>query len=229
MTAKIHEIFTSIQGEGVYSGKRQLFVRFYGCNLKCAFCDTSQGESDMKEYTEGELFGAICQMAQPASIHSISFTGGEPLLQSEFLKEFLPKLKQAYYRIYLETNGTLPRQLAGIIDYVDIVAMDIKLASSTKETDFWREHSEFLRISMKKSVFVKVVITDRTAYTDFYKAVALVRRMDPHIAFIIQPVTPQADVGPAGFEVLEDFKNIASEHLNKVKIVPQMHKLFGVR
>ena len=40
MTAKVSEIFLSYQGEGPYVGSHQLFVRFYGCNLKCVFCDT---------------------------------------------------------------------------------------------------------------------------------------------------------------------------------------------
>ncbi|MBI2447469.1 MAG: 7-carboxy-7-deazaguanine synthase QueE, partial [Candidatus Omnitrophica bacterium] len=40
MKTKISEIFSSIQGEGLYLGKRQIFVRFYGCNMRCAYCDT---------------------------------------------------------------------------------------------------------------------------------------------------------------------------------------------
>ncbi len=40
MKAKISEIFSSIQGEGLYLGKRHIFVRFFGCNMRCAYCDT---------------------------------------------------------------------------------------------------------------------------------------------------------------------------------------------
>ena len=228
-TAKIHEIFTSIQGEGIFSGKRQLFVRFFGCNLKCAFCDTPQQPSNITEYTSDDLFSYISQKTAPADIHSISFTGGEPLLQADFLKIILPKLKQVNYRIYLDSNGTMPKQLAGLIDFIDIVAMDIKLPSSTGLCDFWNEHKEFLRIAMKKSVFVKIVVTDKTTNEDFYRAVTLVSKNDPHIALIIQPVSPQDGIDPVDIETMNKFKNIASEHVHKVKIIPQMHKLFGVR
>lgn len=228
-TAKIHEIFTSIQGEGIFAGKRQVFVRFFGCNLKCSFCDTPQEPQDSKEYSAGDLFTAIYDEAGPNSIHSVSLTGGEPLLQAEFLKTILPRLKQSSYRIYLDTNGTMPRQLAEIIDYVDIVSMDIKLPSSTGIRDFWREHSEFLSAAMKRQVFVKVVVTDRTSPADFSRAVSLVAGKDPHIAFILQPVSPKQDVNAADPQALDTFKSIASERLYRVKVMPQMHRLYGIK
>jgi organic radical activating enzyme len=229
MIARIQEIFTSLQGEGIFSGKRQLFVRFFGCNLRCAFCDTPQPFADAKGYSIEELFAVIKDKATPVSVHSVSLTGGEPLVQSDFLKAILPRLKQAGYRIYLDTNGTLPERLRQVVDYIDIVAMDIKLPSSTGLTGFWKEHSEFLTIAMKKSVFVKVVITDKSIFEDFRRAVALVRGKNPHIAFVLQPVSPFGDTGSADPAVLENFKNIASEYLYNVRVVPQMHKLYGVK
>lgn len=228
-TARIQEIFTSIQGEGVFSGKRQIFVRFFGCNLNCAFCDTVQPPEDFKEYSAEDLFFAVSGQAEPQNVHSVSLTGGEPLLETEFLKNILPKLKQSTYCLYLETNGTMPQQLESIIDYVDIVAMDIKLPSSTGLGSFWKEHAEFLKIAMRKMVFAKVVITAKTTAKDFYRAVNLIREKDPHIALVIQPVNPQLGTEPADAKILEQFKNIASEHLYKVRIIPQMHKLFGVK
>ncbi|MBO6087199.1 7-carboxy-7-deazaguanine synthase QueE [bacterium] len=89
---KIKEIFASIQGEGPYVGYKQLFIRFCGCNLKCNYCDTEfSDKSDYKEYTAQEL---AQEVSKYADIHSISLTGGEPLLSTEFLKEFLPLIKK---------------------------------------------------------------------------------------------------------------------------------------
>lgn len=53
---KIREIFTSIQGEGLYIGVKQLFIRFCGCNLKCDYCDTQDiPNEDYLEFTPTEL------------------------------------------------------------------------------------------------------------------------------------------------------------------------------
>ena len=85
---KIKEIFASIQGEGPYVGYKQLFIRFCGCNLKCNYCDTDfSAESNYREFTAQELAEEVNKYTD---VHSISLTGGEPLLSVEFLKEFLP-------------------------------------------------------------------------------------------------------------------------------------------
>ena len=48
---KIKEIFTSIQGEGLFIGYKQLFIRFCGCNLSCNYCDTDYRTVNSSEYT----------------------------------------------------------------------------------------------------------------------------------------------------------------------------------
>ncbi|MCM8763078.1 MAG: 7-carboxy-7-deazaguanine synthase QueE, partial [Candidatus Omnitrophica bacterium] len=78
MQAKIAEIFKSIQGEGIYQGREQVFVRFYGCNLKCQFCDTPL--THYEELRPEELLNRINIFG--VDYHSLSLTGGEPLLQS---------------------------------------------------------------------------------------------------------------------------------------------------
>ena len=46
MKAPIIEIFSSFQGEGLFIGQRQIFVRFAGCNLNCNYCDTNDSKYD---------------------------------------------------------------------------------------------------------------------------------------------------------------------------------------
>ena len=113
--AFIKEIFQSIQGEALYIGEKQIFIRFCGCNLSCKYCDT-----DFKKDEEVKIFGLDKQLSNPVSAEklleiiknydakTISLTGGEPLLQTDFLREFLPLTNK---KIYLETNGTLPEKL----------------------------------------------------------------------------------------------------------------------
>lgn len=212
-TARINEIFYSYQGEGPYQGVQQLFIRFSGCNINCEFCDTNH--SGYKIYTAKELLEEITDNY----IHSISITGGEPLLQADFLVDFLPMLK---HKVYLETNGTLVSELKKVLPYVDIISMDFKLPSSTGERAFWGEHREFLKIAMDKEVFVKSVITENTTLEDWMTAVDII---NPGILLVIQPIYP---ISPS-MEKLEKFKSIALKRLNKVEIIPQMHPVLGIK
>ena len=151
MRARIAEVFDSVQGEGIYLGEKQLFVRFFGCNLSCKFCDTKLHR--FLEYEPDELLEEIKLYGN--GFHSISLTGGEPLLQNDFLKEIVRMTRDHGYRNYLETNGTLHSELKGIIDYLDIVAMDVKLPSSTAWASFGGCIISFWRLPLKKKFLSK--------------------------------------------------------------------------
>jgi len=222
--AKIAEIFQSIQGEGIYHGVSQVFVRFYGCNLKCNFCDTPL--TSHEELDTHELINRISEFGK--NYHSISLTGGEPLLQADFLKEFLPLIKVKGIRPYLETNGILYKELSQVIDYVDIVAMDFKLPSSTGMPEFWKEHEKFLSIALKKEVFVKIVVLNSTSQKEIGKSISLIRSFNKDIPLVLQPEFIQTkDEGLV--KKLKVYKNLASQYLKNVSIMPQQHKLQGVK
>ena len=94
MNVKVKEIFSSIQGEGPVVGYKQLFIRFCNCNLKCNYCDTEFDKTNSEEFSPQELYKKITSEYNLKTFHSISLTGGEPLLSAEFLKEFLPLIKR---------------------------------------------------------------------------------------------------------------------------------------
>ncbi len=224
--AKISEIFLSLQGEGMYLGVPQLFVRFYGCNLSCAFCDT-RGES-FGTFTAEALMSKIREYRNP--YHSLSLTGGEPLLQADFIGIFLKEYKKFCKKpVYLETNGVLRKELSKIINAVDIVAMDFKLPSSTKGPDFWREHEEFLKLASEKKVFVKAVITGKTASGDILKMAEIVKKINPDIPVILQPVTAFSESERAADTSLARFGEILRKINSRAEIIPQMHKLMGIK
>ena len=99
---KINEIFYSLQGEGYHSGTPAVFVRFSGCNLRCAFCDTKHQNGTMMSLQE-----IVDEVNKYPLATLVVLTGGEPSL---FIDEaFVAELKQKTgKRIAIETNGTRP-------------------------------------------------------------------------------------------------------------------------
>ena len=221
MEGKIAEIFESIQGEGIYQGVRQIFIRFYGCNLNCKFCDTKL--NSYREYGAEALLKKIKN--HNGNYHSISLTGGEPLLQADFLKEFLPGMAKG--KIYLETNGTLPEELGQIIDRIGIISMDIKLPSSTGLRGFWDEHRRFLKVGLKKNLFVKTVVCKSTKLEDLRIAVGLIGEFDKNIPFILQPNS--FEIGKGLMDIIKRLQKFCLNNLSDVRIIPQMHKFLKVK
>lgn len=224
MTGRINEIFESIQGEGIYFGERQVFARFSGCNLKCNYCDTDF--ESYREYQPRELLLEI--KAFGSGFHSLSFTGGEPLLQKDFLKESLRLVKANGYTTYLETNGTLANELQEVIGDVDIVAMDIKLPSATGlERGYWREHRDFIKVARAKEVFIKVVVTNSAKREEFIVALELLKETGYAGTVVLQP---DSFADREGLETtLSSFKELCEKDFIPVRVIPQMHKIMGVR
>ena len=229
MKSKISEIFRSVQGEGKYLGISQVFIRFYGCNIKCSWCDTEaslgQEGGNFEEYSSQDLLGTVLKEAK--GIHSVSLTGGEPLLQKDFLKEFLPLLKQEGFLIYLDTNGILFSSLEEIIDNIDFISMDFKLPSSTGQKAFWKEHKAFLDIAVKKDVFIKCVVSLNTTEEDVLFAAKLASEVNRDIVFILQPNTLEIQDGVVG--QCQKFQTACLKILTDVRVIPQVHKIIGVR
>ena len=229
--AQIVEVFSSIQGEGIFVGARQIFVRFRGCNMRCVFCDETH-DKGWRDYSTQELIREVRSLKMThRPHHSVSLTGGEPLLHTEFLKEFLRLLEKEGFRSYLETNGTLPERLAEVIDLVDIIAMDFKLPSATGEREFWQEHKKFLNIALKKKVFIKAVVTPGTKEEDIIKAASLVNKTGKDIPFILQPATPQGFSGEkVNNSALIRFMDVAlMNKLESVRVIPQVHKMLNMK
>ena len=238
----ISEIFSSIQGEGIYVGERQVFVRFKGCNLSCDYCDTTEDENSKSQapsskqisnfkfqdpITVEECVRHINELTKVSDLHhSVSITGGEPLLQVDYLKELLPKIK---IKKFLETNGTLFENLSEIIDMLDIIAMDIKLPSATGCDSYMKQHAKFLEAAFMKDVFVKIVFSKDSLPKEIDDAADLIASVHNEIPLVLQPVTPHKSMkNKATAEQCLTFQAIAKRKLKKVLVVPQTHKILGL-
>lgn len=220
MKAKINEIFSSIQGEGVFVGYKQLFIRFCGCNLNCDYCDTEFLKGN--EYTPQELYKKITNDYDLKSFHSISLTGGEPLLHAEFLKEFLPLIKNC--KIYLETNATLSENLSKIKENIDYIAADIKLESSTGQQTF-KLHDEFFTNSDGIETFAKIVFNENITGDEIRQSINLVQKYD--LPLILQPEmnVSKMSVSP---EFCGKILEIYTNQWKNTRLIPQTHKFIGV-
>ncbi len=229
LKADILEIFSSIQGEGPFMGTKQIFIRFAKCNLKCRFCDLER-IFPPKEFSADKMISIIKQISyNSGKHHSVSLTGGEPLLYKEYLKDLLPRIRETGLKVYLDTNSTLPGHLSEIMDMVDIIAADFKLPNSTGDRGYWREHKDFIKIARGKNCFIKVVITNETKNSDVAKAVNIISGVDSNMLMVLQPVWPVEGVEKAKNKVLFDYLFLAEKKLKNVRIIPQMHKVLGVK
>jgi 7-carboxy-7-deazaguanine synthase len=130
MSYAVKECFLTLQGEGVQSGSRAVFLRFAGCNLwsgreqdrataQCTFCDTdfvgTDGDGGGK-FASADALAAHVEGLWGAGEDDrlVVITGGEPMLQLD--PALVEALHRRAFRIAAETNGTLPA--TGGIDWI---------------------------------------------------------------------------------------------------------------
>ena len=220
---KIKEIFESIQGEGPFVGTKQLFIRFCGCNLNCDYCDTNFDAKDAVSYTADSLIKKIQNDYDLKRIHSVSLTGGEPLLHSQFINEFVHFLHNI--KIYLETNATLTDELQKVKDKIDIISADIKLPSSAGK-DTFDLHDKFLANCDGIYTFAKIVF-DKNITDEKIEICANLGKKH-NIELVLQP-----KMNGDKMTVNNDFcQNTLNKFLNiytNVRLIPQVHKFLNVR
>lgn len=240
MEAPIKEIFFSIQGEGPYVGTPQIFIRFSGCNLNCDYCDTSQKRNSRVcnvETTPGK--GEFSKIKNPISIgdlhgilkefpraHSISLTGGEPLLYADFIMELETDLP-----IYLESNMSLPENAIKVKDKVSIVAGDIKTRDSYGGDDYDTlihdqiESFRILKNMVNRDTFCKIVVSSKTDPEELYNSVDAIK--DYISMVVLQPMTPlrKSNSKPMAYDLIRLREKLGE--IIPTRVIPQTHKMWG--
>ena len=110
-------------------------------------------------------------------------------MQPEFAAQLMRGLRDSGFSTYLETNGTLYEALPAVVRYADVIAMDIKLPSSSGIDDLWDAHARFLETASYTDVFVKTVVCAKTSIEDMRRCVDLIAEVDPRVSLVIQPAT----------------------------------------
>ena len=153
MELAVTEIFYSLQGETLTAGLPSVFIRLATCNLRCQFCDTPLSHKKGKNQSIETIIKTV---ESYPSLHHVTVTGGEPLLQKNTIY-LLEELSKKKYSVQVETNGSLdisriPQKVRKIID--------VKTPSSKEENSFLITNINFLTELDE----IKFVISDMNDY-----------------------------------------------------------------
>lgn len=125
----IHSIYLATEGEGVFVGRPQIFIRFQGCNIGCRNCDSKETWAFRgPEFALGDVLGTIKSISP--SIKNISITGGDPLdpFHQESVLNLCNVLKSEGYYINIEAAGNII--VPEIFQLVDFISFDFKTPST---------------------------------------------------------------------------------------------------
>ena len=249
----VSEIFSAIQGEAALVGERQVFVRLTGCNIRCNYCDqpealertagpcrieTTAGRRDWSIEASPlaieRLVEAVSTLWGQVPHHSISLTGGEPLLQGTRVEVLVNRFAEQGWPLMLETNGTLVPAFRKVVGNLTYVSMDLKLRSVDGELVAPTTQAKFLdeALASGATTWVKVVIGPDADPGEFDAGIAMVAgasdRRDAPIEIFLQPLTPfgAATAAPTPEQVLELHDRALRIH-PRVRVVPQTHKAIG--
>lgn len=246
-TAPVVEVFSSFQGEGLLVGVRQVFVRLAGCPLGCRYCDTAAarqatpvcrvwhdpvgeaGEDLPNPITASRLTAIVSGLAAATPPHSVSFTGGEPLLHPDFLAAVAQRLIAGGLLTYLDTACCLPEAMAKVAPLMAWVAADYKLPSTMAEPVPFEDFAAcWSQISGRR--FVKLVVTSEVSPAEMADFCHQMQSLDPAAQLVLQPVTPVVPgVEPPGPQLLSALAATCAECFAEVRVIPQCHRVLGVR
>ena len=189
LTGRIH----SFETLGAVDGPGIRFVLFMqGCPLRCKYCH-NRDTWDLKggkEYTVDEIFNKIIRYKNYfiTSNGGVTVSGGEPLLQPDFLIELFARLKQAGIRTALDTSGMfdITEKIKKLIDLTDLFLVDIKCINDEICKDLVgrsnKKELEFIKYldSIGKEIWIRQVIvptiTDKEK--DLYKLRDFINSID---------------------------------------------------
>lgn len=237
LKVSLSEIFTSVEGEGIYFGTKTMFVRMAGCFMKCYWCDTPYALSmkDGKEYEVSDVIKMIDDNLLQ-NTYKVNFTGGEPLMQHEAVREMAKHIKSKGLRTYLESACYDAERFKQLLPFIDICKVEFKLSDS-KVVDA-KHYKQLLEnelkcleeaVKEKKATYIKVVVSslsDKKEFEELAKMIFNTINPEDIEGFIIQPVY---GVSEPALDQLFQFYDAVYPYYEQVRIVPQLQKVMGVR
>ena len=207
---KVNEIFLSIDGEGYRTGLPVVFIRLYGCNLNCSYCDTRYS-CEQQEYKEMSLYDILAQVLS-YGVPRVTLTGGEPLIHPG-VKDLIVSLVANDIEVNIETNGAV--DLDEFIEFKYnskvIFTMDYKCKSSGMEEKMILSNLVFLQ---PKDV-IKFVVSN---YNEMEEMEYILEASKCKAQAYVSPVF-------GAIEPKELVEYVLDNGLNDVKVQVQLHKI----
>jgi len=180
--------------------------------------------AEIVDYLEGMI-------QQTGPFHSLAITGGEPLEQPKFLEALTRMVKARFPKmsIFLETNGLSPLNSARLKGYIDFMAVDIKLKSACGYAAGLKKYNKLLSSLNWTAGCIKAVISPSSMPVEIEAAAKLARQCRPEWDFILQPVTGGQWTSGKNKKVLELLSQTALAGNPRARVIPQVHRLAGMR
>ncbi|MCC4833110.1 pyruvate formate lyase 1-activating protein [Shewanella sp. 10N.7] len=231
-TGRIH----SIESFGTVDGPGIRYVAFMqGCLMKCQYChnrDTWDLDGG-KEVTVDELMGQIISYKPFLQSGGVTATGGEAILQAEFVTELFKACKENDLHTCLDTNGFVRKYtpvIDELLDNTDLVLLDIKQMDDAKHIDLTKvsnqrtlQFAEYLAKRNQKT-WVRYVVVD--GFTeDLVSAKALADFIEPMKNVEKVELLPYHQLGTHKWEAfgetysLTDTKPPSKETMESIKAV----------
>lgn len=235
MKARIFELFTSVEGEGILYGTKTLFVRLAGCPFTCFYCDTKDAlpMDSGKEYSIEDACKLIDENLKQ-NTYKVNFTGGDPLMQHDAVAHMAKYVQSKNIPTYLESACFDSNRFNQVLPHIDFVKIEFK----TRDSEFVDEEHypnliknamECLRLSIssRKKTYIKIVVSEKTSQESFQTLVEKIFKLvskDQISGFIIQPTF---GVKEPSLEKLLALYDIVYPYYDEVRIVPQLQKIMG--
>lgn len=208
---RLAEKFVSINGEGKKAGETAVFIRFAGCNLTCAYCDT-RWALDPNAWQEEMTLDALRAYVQSTGIKNVTLTGGEPLVQ-EHISEVVKGLVEDGCLVEIETNGSQKINDFDFYDYGNVsFTVDYKLPGSGQEEQMCK--ANYTLLSLKDAVkFVVSTIADLERAYEVIREFRLNELTTVYLSAAFSEINNQEIVA-----------FMVDQRLNGVKLQLQLHK-----
>lgn len=210
---KIVEIFSSIDGEGIRTGKLCTFIRTFGCNCKCVYCDSMYAleGNEWEEISVPEIINKCNELKNKC----ITLTGGEPLIHKD-VHNLINTLSDEGFEVNIETNGSV--DISKFMENTKNVffTLDYKTPYSGEEDKMYMDN--FYRYVRPNDVvkFVCADIEDLNKMKDVVHTMKQSLNSLPHI--FVSPVFGQ-------IEPVTIVDYLKDNNLQDIRIQLQLHKI----